>query len=431
MDRVKELIREWKEKGIPEDLIERDLKLEWMEKKANSLIGMRRIGKTYAVFQFIKQLKAKNAFYLNLEDDRIINPNLKHLTDLIPLIKENFDLDKGKIYLFIDEIQNVKGWEKWARRMAEDLEVNLFVLGSSSKLSGREIATSLRGRNLTNYFFPLNLKEFLKFRDFKSDLRNLTFSSERFQFKKLFKEYLTYGGFPEVVLTKEENKKLKLLREYFETILSRDLIERFRIANQTAFEIFMKFIINNFSRYLSFSKTEKWMNSMGIKVSKATLIEYFNYIRQAYFCYDVEIFSYKIKDRLQYPRKIYIADLGFVTALAKKSSSDFGWFYENTVALELIKQTMKNPSKEIFYWRSKKQEVDFVLKQGQQIEQLIQVCYIFDDEKTKHREIDSLINASKELKCRNLLIITKDYEAEEKHCNKNIKFIPLWKWLLK
>ncbi|MCD6279669.1 AAA family ATPase, partial [Candidatus Micrarchaeota archaeon] len=119
MEVLKKLLMEFKERGIPKDLIERDLKIDWMRKKANVFVGIRRAGKTYSVFQSLSRFNFRDVFYINMEDDRIINPNIRHLTELIPTIKETFKTNK-QIYLFVDEIQNVEGWEKWAKRIAED-----------------------------------------------------------------------------------------------------------------------------------------------------------------------------------------------------------------------------------------------------------------------------------------------------------------------
>jgi hypothetical protein len=431
MKEILELLQEWKDTGAPADIINRDLKIAKMEKKANSFVGIRRAGKTYAMFQLAKGIKSKDVFYINMEDDRLVNPNIKHLTALTPTIKENFELKGKQLYLFVDEIQNVDNWERWARRMAERKDVFLFISGSSSKLSSQEIATALRGRTITNYIFPLNFREFLKFKGFYYDAKTIGYSTKRFELKRLFNEYLKYGGFPEVVLAKKK-EKLKLLREYFATIIARDIVERFKIENVTTLESFMKLLLHNYSRFVSFSKAEKWLASMGIKTSKATLIEYFNYIKQSFFIFNTGIFSYKIKERLQYPIKVYVTDNGFIEALTQRFSRNVGWLYENLVAIELFKKCLDNPSNEIYYWKDKQgKEVDFIVKQGLKVKELIQVCYDIEDLEIKKREVQALLKAGKELRCRNLLVVTEDFEGKEKIAGKEIRYVPLWFWLLK
>lgn len=425
---IKNLLVEFKERGIPKDLIERELKFDWIKNKANVFVGIRRIGKTYSLYQIMSKFDFKNVFYLNLEDDRIINPNIKHLTELIPTIKETFETGK-RIYLFVDEIQNIKDWDKWTRRIAEDLNVILFISGSSSKLSSFEIPTALRGRTMTNYVFPLSFREFLKFNKFSYETKTIDYSSKKPELLRLLDGYLTYGGFPEVVLTKDKAKKIKLLKEYFSTIIAKDIIERYKIDNILALEALMKYLINNYSRYVSFSKIQKWMNSIGIRVGKTTLMEYYKYIKQSFFVNDTSIFSYKIKDVLQYPIKVYIADLGFITALTIKQRN-LGWVYEQIVANELFKRAIADPSIEISYWKNSEKEVDFVVKKGLKVKQLIQVCYDIDDYDTKKRELKALFKAGKELRCKNLLVITKDPKKEEVIENRKIKYVSLWKWLL-
>jgi len=428
MEELIRILAEFKERGIPKDLIKRDLKFDWMPKKANVFVGVRRCGKTYSLYQIMSQFNFRDVFYINMEDDRILNPNIGHLISLVPTIRENFDVGE-KIYLFVDEIQNIDGWEKWARRIAEIPEIIIFISGSSSKLSSFEISTVLRGRTLTNYIYPLNFKEFLKFKGADYEMNKIEYSSKKPEFLKLFNEYLDYGGFPEIILEKDKTKKLKLLKEYFSTIVSRDIIERYNIDNVLALETFMKYLINNYSRYVSFSKTQKWISSIGVKVGKATLIEYYHYIKQSYFANDISIFSYKIKDKLQYPLKIYITDAGFVTALTIKQQNK-GWIYEQLVANTLFKKTMNDPSIELSYWKSDKEEIDFVVRQGLKVKQLIQVCYEIEDYDTKKRELKSILKASKELKCNNLLIITKERDGEGAIDRKKINYVPLWKWFL-
>jgi predicted AAA+ superfamily ATPase len=141
-------------------------------------------------------------------------------------------------------------------------------------------------------------------------------------------------------------------------------------------------------------------------------------------------FSYKIKKQLRYPQKVYFVDNSFITNISFRFSKDYGRLYENVVALQLRRIQAKNPLLEIYYWKDKTNEVDFVLKEGLKVEQLIQVCYDIEDFMTKEREVKALVEASKELRCNNLFVITQDYEAEEQHKGKKIKFVPLWKWLL-
>lgn len=237
------------------------------------------------------------------------------------------------------------------------------------------------------------------------------------------KEYLEFGGFPQVVL--EENKT-EILKEYYRAILYRDIVERYRIKNLRLFENFLKIITQNISNLFSYGKTFNLFKSMGFRISKNTLIEYMSYIESSFFAFEVPIFSYNIKDQLQYPRKIYIIDTGLRNAVSFRFSYDFGKLAENLVFLEL-----KRKDKEIYYWKnSQNLEVDFLIKEGLKVKELIQVCWKIEDEITKKREIKSLLKAMDEFKIKESVVITEDYDEIKEIDKKKIVFKPLWQWLI-
>ena len=240
--------------------------------------------------------------------------------------------------------------------------------------------------------------------------------------------YLKEGSFPELVLEDSVVKKKRLIQDYFRTIISRDIGERYRVKKINLLTDFLRLLLN--STYSSINKNVNILKSQGKKVGKETIINYSKYAEEVYFCFFVPIFSYKIKSQEQYPKKVYLVDNAFITNLSLRFSKDYGRLYENSVFLALKRKQVLNPSIEIFYWKSLNEEVDFVIKQGK-VKQLIQVCYNIEDYDTKKRELRALLKASKELKCKNLVVITEDYEAIEKLKGKKIKFVPLWKWLLK
>ncbi len=427
---IKRLLVEFKEEKVPDDLKDRKVKVDTERKKAALLTGIRRAGKTYRMFQKIKALKKEDVFYINFEDERLLNPTIDDLSQLVPTIKETFDVNEP-IYLFMDEVQRIDGWERWARRLAEDDSVYLTISGSSSQLSSREIASSLRGRTLTTHIFPLNFQEFLDFKGiYFEDISHVKYSKEKPTLRRHFNEYLKYGGLPEIVLEEKEKRKLKILREYFSTIVARDLIERHSIQKVNVLESLMKLLVNNFSRLISFSKTRNWLKSMGLKVSKNTIANYFSYLKSSYFLFDVTIHPRSVKDRLQYPRKVYLIDNGFATSLTERFSSDRGWFFENLTAVTLFRETVSNPQKELHYWKKDGKEVDFVVREGMDTKELIQVCSDLNVE-TKERELKNLLAASGELGCNNLTVITDEFDDEEEIDGKKVNFVPLWFKLLR
>ena len=428
-DTLKKLLVEFREEGLPEPVFERETVIDEKINKANMITGIRRSGKTYKLYRKIQEKGVENCFYINMEDERLLQPTVEDLSEIIPVIEETFETSKP-INLFIDEIQNIENWEKWARRISEDEDVFLYITGSSSKLSSRGISTALRGRTLTTYNFPLNFREYLDFNEVDIP-ENVQHSRKRHGLKRHFEQFLKFGGMPEVVLSENERIKRKILQEYFNTIITRDIIERNKVRNTQKLENFIKLLLNHFSRMISFSKTRNWLKSLGIKTTKKTLIEYFDYIKKSYFMFDVKIFSSSVKDRLQYPRKVYVVDNGFPTAVSDSFSEDRGWYFENLVALELYKETVENPSKDIHYWKDRKgNEVDFVLKKGDKVEKLVQVCADLNQD-NRNRELDNLIKASEDLGCEKLHIVTGNSKGKIEHRGKTVEATPLWLWSLK
>jgi len=232
---------------------------------------------------------------------------------------------------------------------------------------------------------------------------------------------------PETVLI-DENKKFELAQSYYSTVIKRDIVERYNIKNEESLKALLKLLLD--SKEYSISKSYNNLKSLGYKIGKSTLQKYISYIENSYFAFSLPIFSYKIKDQMQYPKKIYFIDNAFINSISTKFLNNFGRLYENIVAVEL-----KRRKEEGYYWKSmEKEEVDFVIKKGAKINKLIQVCYDISDPDTKKREIKALLKASKELKCNNLLLINQDYSGEENlewfGIKRKVKFIPLWKWLI-
>lgn len=431
------LFKEWQESWVPA-LVERDIDLELPKKirKIIAITGVRRAGKTYMLFQLIKQLSKsldkEKFFYLNFEDERIEKAK-ERLTEIIPTLFKLYGDGKKSYFLFLDEIQIMPEWSRWLRRVFDSYRnITFFVSGSSSKLSSKEIPTELRGRALTLEVFPLSFKEFLRFKRIELE-KHFEYSERKLgELKKAFVEYLELGGFPEVVLEDSILQKKRIVHEYFSTIISRDIIERHAIKKIYLLRDFLRLLLN--TKDFSINKSANILRSQGKKVGKGTLINYTSYAQESYFCFFVPIFSYKIKEQLRYPQKVYFADNSFITNISFRFSKDYGRLYENAVALQLKRAQTKNPLLEIYYWKEKEKEVDFVVKEGTKIKQLIQVCYDIEDIKTGEREIRALVKASQDLKCKDLLVITENKEGERMiewfGIKRKIRFMPLWKWLL-
>ena len=419
------IIKDFQELVLPE-LVERDVKVETdlPIKRVISIIGPRRAGKTFLMFQIIKNLLEKKVeknriLYVNFEGDLVLGSEVSDLRNMIEIFYEIYPENKNqKVYLFLDEVQNVPNWEKFVRATIDSENIQAFVSGSSSKLLSKEIATSLRGRTLPYYVYPFSFKEFLKAKDFK--IEKYLSSSQKAKLLNLLKKYIK-GSYPETIFF--EREKEKILREILDVTIYRDIIERFKVKNVKVLKLLLKSLVS--STYFSVHRFYNYLKSLGIKVSKNTIYNYIEHFSDSLVLYTLRKYSKSYKEIEQTIPKIYFIDNGL---LIVNGIENLSRFMENAVFLELVRRNF-TPNNNLFYFGSNRKEVDFVLE-GKKIAQLIQVCYDIEDFNTKERELNSLIKASKELRCSNILVITWDYEGVEKYKNKKIKFLPLWKWLL-
>ncbi|MBI4065546.1 ATP-binding protein [Candidatus Gottesmanbacteria bacterium] len=401
--------RELKLRKMDLNELERNSKL-----KIVAITGIRRSGKSSVAMLLMQKLLKENkkAAYVNLEDSRI-----KGAEGVLDSILKWFG-DSG--YLLLDEITNAKDWEGWLARNHELLKGKLHLVVSSSRKKLAVPSKPLRGRMLAYELYPLSFKEFLEFKEIPVERTTAGIG----RIEKALKEYLTYGGFPEVVLTEEKTDKVQLMGSYFRDIIGLDVAEISR-ENVTTVELFGKYTIE--ASYFSASKCLNFFKSLGHKIGKQSILDLEKHAQDSYLFFFVPVFSRTIKDRSQYPRKSYMGDTGFMYALTGKS--DMGKLFENAVLLELRRR--KELNEEINYWRNKGGvESDFVVRRGTEIKEIIQVSYDIGSEKTKEREARGLVECAKSLGVKEGIIITNDKDATETVDRIRIAFIPLWKWLL-
>ena len=431
---LKQVIKEGQEFPFPK-IVPREIEIPVRPKKIVALYGPRRSGKTFFLFLLMKKLLAEKVLreqflYCNFDDPRLLPATALNLEKLVESYFEMYpDLRDKENFIFLDEIQNVENWEIGVRRIYDSGKFKVFVTGSSSKFLSKEIATSLRGRAIGFEILPFSFREMLSAKDIQLE-KNAVYSKKRFAVKKTLQEYLELGAFPEVVLEKEEGIKIRILKEYLETMFFRDLVERFNVKNQKVLRELLKFLITNAASLFSLNAFWQWVKQT-YPVGKTTLLNYTSYLEEIGLIYFVRKFSYSLKEQTQTPRKAYLLDNGLRAVYGFRFSEDRGKILENTVFLKLLFWRTKNPLMEIFYWQDKaKKEVDFVLKKGRKIETLIQSCAKVENFQTKEREVSALLKASEALGCNDLQVITFDYENEEIVEGKKVKFTPLWKWLL-
>ncbi|MEM0480725.1 MAG: ATP-binding protein [Candidatus Aenigmatarchaeota archaeon] len=397
------------------DVKERLIKINPTKDFIISIIGPRRAGKTYFLYHFIKEnLKEEDYLFVNFEE---IEGTLEEF------VKKHQEI-YGKLpeYLLLDEIQALKNWEKEVYKVFERKKFYIFLTGSSSKFLSKEIATQLRGRSTTVKIFPFSFREVLNLNGL---LKKFYSSEEIGKIKSILRNLIKEGSFPDIVLKKIEPSKF--FSEFIDLIIYKDIIKRYGVKNRVALEFFIKNVISSNSNILSLNKIYNAAKSMQIRVSKNTLYTFQKFLEDINVVFFLKKYSRSIrKIELSLP-KVYLVDNGLYSYTVYKQ--DLGILLESFVFQELIKKGYE-PNKNLYYFRNG-YEVDFVILKGELVEKLIQVTYASNKDEIDKREIRSLLKASELLKCKDLLIITWDYEDELKIENKEIKCIPLWKWLLK
>ncbi|HIH87518.1 MAG TPA: ATP-binding protein [Methanosarcinales archaeon] len=425
---IQEYLLDFQKRALPE-LVDRELEVNGSN-KIKSIIGPRRAGKTSFQFKKIGELMASGVekeriLYLNFEDPRLVDVHFKEIRDIIKVHWQLYPASTSKkCIIFFDEPQMIENWEI-AVRALHDEGFEIFLTGSSSRLLSKEISTSLRGRTLSYLLLPFSFKEFLEMEHPGFDPNRLS-SKEKSLLKGLLDQYLEFGGFPEIILEENPETRLRILNEYFNLVVYRDVVERYKIKNTLLIKWLVKSMTVSYSKEFSVHKQYLTLKSKGIKASKNTLYSYLSMLEDSVFVFLVPRFDYSIRKRDLSIHKVYLCDVGF--ARLTEISRDYGRKMENVVFLELERR--KRALTDIFYWKNPQQEVvDFVVQSGGRVEQLIQVCRDVDDANVKKREVRALVKASDQLECDDLLVITGDYDSVEEHKGKGIRFIPLWMWL--
>lgn len=418
-EQIKQILLEQKEeirKLNKVEAIEREIETEARKSLRNKLIkviiGMRRSGKSFLAH---KILKGNDYGYVDFDDERLMGVRPNDLNNFLEEIKE---ISPKATFLLFDEIQNVEGWELFVNRLKR-MDYNLIITGSNAKLLSRELTTHLTGRHLSIELYPFSFKEFLKRKKLFFSEEDFYLTDKKAHLKKLLKEYINQGGLPELFIL--ENKK-QYLRDLYDKIISRDIVPRYKIKNTKSLKEIALYLISNFGSKFTFQKLSKFFNIKSVHTVK----NYINYLEEVYLLFIVLPFSFKIKEQVNAPKKIYAVDTGLINAVSFQNSPNYGKLMENIVFLRL-----KEQKKEFYYYSDRVgREVDFVIRERGKIRELIQVCFDLGNLETKDREIKALEKASGELNCKNLTVITWDEESEEVRTKNKIVYRPLYKWLL-
>ena len=391
---------------------------KWLDRKEIvALTGARRSGKTTIMYivieKLLEHLPKENILFLKCDDERV------RTETLIETAREShgelFD-PNGRIYLFLDEVQELDNWDRSVKRLY-DLHEDVKIFLTGSRLLKRELSTSLAGRFASFTIHPFSFREFLTCRGLELRGRAELLAA-RDAVKHHLRDYLEWGGFPEIILEERRDLKQELLRFYSDSILYRDVVQRVGIQRVDKVESLKSFLLANISNLLSYNKVAKILG-----VSPDTIASYLHAMEEAYYFFQVPIFSYSLKKQQINPRKIYCVDTGIRNAVGFRFSSDIGRLYENLVFLHLKRQYDR-----IYYWKSGGGEVDFLVMEGDRITRAIQVCY--DLEGARAREEKALLLALEEFELAEGVIITGDLRDTWRVQGRTIRLIPLWEWLL-
>ena len=375
------------------------------------IIGPRRAGKSFFAVHALRTIGSFG--YVNFDDERLLT-----VVDYDEILNHLDTLYGHPKYLLLDEIQNVSRWELWINRLQRQGR-RVIVTGSNSNLLSQELATHLTGRHVQTLLFPFSFSERLKWMN-----RALT-EAER---KEALVQHIEDGGFPEPLIY--NLNRHEYLSSLLDSVIYKDVVKRFKIRAVQGLEDLVSYLLANIAQEYSFRALA------GVTRCKSahTAEKYLRHMEEALVFFSVKRFSWKIREQVSFNKKIYCMDNGLVTCRAFRFSSNFGRLCENLVAIALRKREL-NRQVEVFYWKCSQtqQEVDFVVKEGFKIHSLIQVCAAMRDPKTEAREVRALINASKTLKCNQLILLTGNVEKTVSTAwfgiRRKIQYIPLWKWL--
>jgi len=418
---VKDYLLEFSKSESPK-LTPRDLKVSPSIDTITTIYGPRRSGKTYYFYQLMQSYGRGNCLYLNFEDTRLYGLRFEDVRGALRLFIELFGKEPDCV--FMDEAQVVEKWEIALRELHDRHKYRIFVTGSSSKLLTKEIATQLRGRGISYILLPFSFREFLRARGVGTERITL---DEQARIRGQLKEYLEYGGFPQVIFGEGEDR-LRLLKEFFDMILYKDVVERHGVKNTHLSSLLFKQLVASFSSEFSVNKLYNHFRSSGVKLSKDTLYSYLNYFEDSAGVFFLKRYSEKVRVKESWPRKVYLCDTGL--AKVWKASEETGRLMENAVFLELLRARNLNPLLDVCYWKGNGGEVDFVVSEGGGVKALVQVTYATSPDEIEERETRALTKAAKELGCGNLTVVTWDYAGKGELDGRVVEYAPLWKWLM-
>jgi len=391
-----------------------------------ALIGPRRAGKTTVMFQIMDSLlrageSPEALLHVNLEEPALAPELGPELLEQVYRAYRAEVFPRGRAWIFLDEVQQVPGWERWVRARGESEDVKIFITGSSAALMSRELATLLTGRQVTFKVLPLDFREFLDFRQIEAPATPRRAGSPP-EIEHALLEYLRWGGYPEVVLAENEERREILLKQYFDDVLFKDVALRHEVRDLTTLRSLGVHLLGQTASLIS---TKRVASIFGVSADLAR--SYCAYLEEAFLVAFAEHYSLKTSERLRRPRKVHAVDLGLRNAVGLTGSPDRGRLAESAVFQALARE----PNDGLYHWQGDG-EVDVAVRRGNSLERAIQVVYGgLDDETRRRRELGALEEARKAFPgVETSLVVVLPENARPGLGSSEVCVIPLWRFLL-
>lgn len=413
-DLIKTMIAEYQQFVTQVELVNRSV--DFMDDQNYVLVGLRHAGKSYLMYQRIAELmrqghKAEEFLFFNFEDDRIDSFEVGDLDLIKTCYEEMYDY---RPIFFLDEIQLVERWEKFARRLA-DQKYRVYITGSNAKMLSSEIATTLGGRYMIQEVYPYSFSEFLNAHNICLDEKNVLYKKSK-EIAKLAETYFQHGGLPETVGMKEPRQWISGL---FNRIFFGDLIARYKIRNDYALRVMIRKMAESVKQPQSYNRIASIVSSTGKKISTDAVIDYIGYMKDSWLILPFENLYGKLQDK-ESNRKYYFIDNGLLHLFLVDANTSL---LENVVAISLRRRYGEG----CYFWHSRNAEVDFIVPDEGLA---VQVSYSMENADTAKREIDGLIKLASVQPLQKMIVVTKEEEKTIEQDGYNIELIPLSKWLI-
>ena len=412
------IMAEQKEEFLSEDFAsfcprEEERQIDLKSHLAQVVIGVRRSGKSTMCRKVLREANVKAA-YVNFDDERLAKTqtsDLNNILEALYIVYGDFQ------YLFLDEVQNIEGWPLFVNRLLRQ-KMHLIVTGSNAKLLSNELTTHLTGRHHKITLFPFSFEEYARMKQL--DTQALTTKGQA-AVKRELNTYLMNGGLPELLIEKDSQGYIMAL---LEAIIKRDITLRFKVRYPEVLQRLATYLIDNFAQEYNATTIAELLG-----VSDHTINTYCGYLQEAFLLLALKKFSYKSRERIR-DSKIYVIDNAFISNRTNTfSTENLGWRLENAIYIELLHRASKRFA-DVFYYRDRTFEVDFIVAKDGVVEELYQVCYDMTNEKTRKREVNSLLQGATKFHCSNLTILTFDEQETITEGDYTIQVKSASQWLL-